>query len=378
MVGPFPTDPHRIDGGVSAALMYLSGALAASGEAEILGARIREGDDEGDDIAGFEWPVFDIALGHGSLTTLYRRQQRRLDVLIRRLRPDVLHAHGADISGYLAVRSHVPTVVTVHGLLMACAVLQTDIVERARSMLAAALTERGTVRRATDLIAISPYVRFYYGADLAGRCHDIPNAVAPAYFDVARRPQRGRFLFAGKISRGKGLADLLDSVALNPSSELEVVLAGGVPDRTYERRLRDRAKTLKLGESVKFLGLLEESSLLREFERATALVLPSYQETAPMVVQQAMAAGLPVIATRVGGVPHQIEHGVTGFLFEPGDTQTLAALMSQLTEDPKLSLAVGTAGKAVALERYQAGTVASATAVVYRDIMSRSRKDALK
>jgi len=97
-----------------------------------------------------------------------------------------------------------------------------------------------------------------------------------------------------------------------------------------------------------------------------------------MVVQQAMAAGLPVIATRVGGVPHQIEHGVTGFLFEPGDTQSLAALMSRLSEDPKLALAVGTASKAIALEQYQAGTVASATAMVYRDIMSRSRKDALK
>ena len=83
--------------------------------------------------------------------------------------------------------------------------------------------------------------------------------------------------------------------------------------------LRRIAGELGIAPKVEFTGLLDEPSLIREFERAEALVLPSFQETAPMVVQQAMAAGLAVVASRVGGIPYQIRHEVSGLLFEAGN-----------------------------------------------------------
>jgi glycosyltransferase involved in cell wall biosynthesis len=176
-------------------------------------------------------------------------------------------------------------------------------------------------------------------------------------------------LYAGRISNGKGILELLNAVSRNQKI-VRLVLAGAAPDPSYLNRVRGEAVKLKLLERVDFAGLLDESALLREFSLAEALVLPSFQETAPMVVQQAMAAGLPVIASKVGGIPYQLEHDITGWLFEPGNVDQLAELIARLGKDAESVCRIGDAAKAVALERYPASAVAGATMSVYRSMLS--------
>ena len=204
MIGPFPRSPDRIDGGVAAATMYLCQALAAEPDMELIGVRICNGDGMPGEDRALGWPVADLALGNGSLSTLYRRQKRRFSELLARYRPDIVHAQGADLAGVLATGCGLPAVVTVHGLLGECARLQTHPAEKARAILSGLLTERPTVRRATDLISISPYVGRYYEGEIKGRVHEIPNAIAPRFFRLPRAPERGRLLFAGRIAKGKG------------------------------------------------------------------------------------------------------------------------------------------------------------------------------
>lgn len=371
MIGPFPQSPDRIDGGVASAITYLSQALVAEQGIDLVGVRISKGRADPCQADRFSWPMVDLPLGRRALTTLYRRQKILFERLIEKYRPDIVHGQGTDIAGFLAVRSGLPTVVTVHGLLAECARLQTQPAAKARAVLAAMLTERSTVRRATDLIAISPYVTNYYRGDVKGHIHDIPNAVAPHFFDVARAPERGRLLYAGRIANGKGLIELLQAVARNRRSIAKLVLAGAAPDPAYESLIRNEAGRLSLAECVQFAGLLREQELLQELGRAEALMLPSHQETAPMVVQEAMAAGVAVIATSVGGIPHQLEHDVTGLLFQPGDVDQLAALVTRIGTEADLSGRLGAAAKAVASTRYQAGAVAKSTVSVYRNIASR-------
>ena len=318
MIGPYPNSPDRIDGGVAAAMTYLSQALVATQELQLIGVRIAWGGETSQQGNEFAWPIVDLPLGKLSLSTLYRQQTAQLRDLVRRHRPDIIHGQGVDVAGYLAVSSGIPAVVTVHGLLSECAKFETQLKARARAMVTGMLTERRTIRRAADLIAISPFVTQYYGTGIAGRVHEVPNAVAPSFFEVKRYPERGRFLFAGRIANGKGLIDLLRAVASNNSTVKKVVLAGAAPDMAYENLVRMETARLGLSDIVVFAGLLDEASLQAEFSRAEALLLPSHQETAPMVVQQAMAAGLAVIASKVGGIPHQIQHDATGLLFEPG------------------------------------------------------------
>jgi hypothetical protein len=84
MIGPYPRSPDRIDGGVAAAMMYLSKAIAVQSDVELIGARIaRDGVDSGED-RGLGWMVVDVPLGHLSLSSLFRRQIRHLEALLQR------------------------------------------------------------------------------------------------------------------------------------------------------------------------------------------------------------------------------------------------------------------------------------------------------
>ncbi len=372
MIGPYPSDPARINGGVAAAMMYLCDALIAGGEIELIGVRVSRSERDRCDASRYLYPVHDLPLGRLSLTTLYRRQLGRLRDLISVHKPDLVHAQGTDIAGYLAVRCGLPSVVTVHGLLAECARYQSDLLARMRASFAAAVTERDTVRRATDLIAISPYVTRYYGREIGGRVHDVPNAVAPAYFEVSRKPEAGRLLYAGRIANGKGLSELIQAFARTSSSTANLVLAGAMPDAAFGRELCEEIERLGLTKRVTLAGLLDESQLINEFARSQALILPSHQETAPMVVQQAMAAGLPVVATRVGGIPDQIDHGSTGLLFDAGDASSLAKHIKRIFNEPDWVERMGVSARGLAHTRYRASRVASDTVAIYRDMIGRA------
>ena len=87
-----------------------------------------------------------------------------------------------------------------------------------------------------------------------------------------------------------------------------------------------------------------------------------------MVVQQAMAAGLPVIATTVGGIPSQLQHGETGVLFEPGDAVQLAKFMKRIVDEPSWALKLGANARKRAHRRFRATNVANATIAVYQSV----------
>lgn len=374
MLGQFPPSPSRIDGGVAAAMTYLCQALIQLQDVELIGVRLAPGSPGRREEGAFAWPVSNLPLDRFSVSTLFWRQKREFKAIIDRCKPDIVHAQGADAAGLIAVDCGVPAVVTVHGVLGECANYQTNPLVRARARFSNFLTERPTLRKATDIIAISPYVVRHYGEEIRGRVHAIPNAVAPSFFNVRRAPERGRFLFAGRISKLKGVLELVQAVAACRNSVRCLVLAGATADPIYEAQVRRSVSQAGLDDCVRFAGLLDEPALLEEFASAEALVLPSYQETAPMVVQQAMAAGLPVIASRVGGVPYQIRDDETGLLVEPGDTGELARALSRFDEDPTLGARLGAAARVSASVSYESGAVARATYEVYGDMLTGAAK----
>jgi glycosyltransferase involved in cell wall biosynthesis len=370
MLGPFPSSLSRVDGGVAAATAYVSQALVGLPGVELIGVRVTGGRPRTESAEDLGWPVHELTLERFSVSTFFSGQRRQLDTLLKRYRPDLLHAQGADASGYLAVKSGYPAVVTIHGILTECARLRTGFVKRMRELAQARITEHYVVERARHVIAISPYVSSYYSSRLRGSVYDVPNAVAAQFFAVDRRPEPGRLLFAGRISRGKGLIDLVRAAAVRPEKFGKVILAGATPDHEFESTLRAEIRATKLESQFEFAGLLDEKALLTEFARASALVLPSYQETAPMVIQQAMAAGLPVIATGVGGIPFQIEHERSGLLFEPGDVRGLAEHLARLVDEPRLQNELAGVARARARSSFSAEQVASATREVYERVIS--------
>lgn len=365
MIGPYPRSLARIDGGVSAATTYLSQALAQDPDIELIGVMLAGRAMTRGPVEHLGWPMERLDLGRFSVSTLFTRQQRQFDALLKRYRPDIVHAQGADAAGYLAIRSGALAVVTIHGILSECAKQRTDPIRRFRELAQARITERLVVERAPHVVTISPYVARFYKDRLHGTLHEIPNAVAPAYFDVVRKPVRGRVLFAGRISRGKGVLDLLAAASRDSRVINRLVLAGASPEKEFASLFIANVQRNGLADRVTLTGLLDENALIDEFARASVLVLPSYQETAPMVLQQAMAAGLPVVATRVGGIPDLVGHDTTGLLFEPGDIDELCSHLRRLDEEPGLSERLARAAKGLAESRFTSMSVAVATKCAY-------------
>jgi glycosyltransferase involved in cell wall biosynthesis len=143
-------------------------------------------------------------------------------------------------------------------------------------------------------------------------------------------------LYAGVLIPRKGIHHLISafsSVAETfPQSRL--IIAGPEDNRPYAAGLKALIKQAGLSERIEFVDKLTQEKLAHRMREACLLVLPSYSEGLPRVVYEAMAAGLPVVASAVSGIPELVQDGVTGFLVAPGDENTLADRIRWMFEHP--------------------------------------------
>ncbi len=165
----------------------------------------------------------------------------------------------------------------------------------------------------------------------------IPNLVDVEDFRLirTRRSFSGLNVFtAGRLERRKGSYDILDIVpiVLKEMPGVKFYLAG---DGDVEK-IRELCKKRGIEKNVMLLGWINKDRLLAELKNASIFLLPSYNEGLPVAILEAMALGLPVISTRVGGIPELVEEGRNGFLVNPGQKQELAARIVGLLRNREL------------------------------------------
>jgi glycosyltransferase involved in cell wall biosynthesis len=121
--------------------------------------------------------------------------------------------------------------------------------------------------------------------------------------------------------------------ARDAGCDIRYTIAGEGP---FRQEIEDEIRRLGLEEHVQLTGTLSEGEILQLLQEADAFVLPSIGlgEAAPVSVMEAMACGLPVICSRIGGTPDMIADGVDGFLIEQGDERALAEALLRLANDP--------------------------------------------
>lgn len=176
----------------------------------------------------------------------------------------------------------------------------------------------------------------------------------------------GQTLFFGRLGKNKGSSDLLSAAhMLAPSFPQLHVKFGGDGELEQTSLL---ATKLGLSEKIHVLGWVRGTEKENHFSNAMIYALPSYNEGLPMSVLEAMAAGLPVLTTPVGGIPEAVSDGVEGFLITPGDVDALADRWSRLLADEGLAKRMGEAARRKIETTFSAEAVLPQLELIYRHL----------
>lgn len=150
-------------------------------------------------------------------------------------------------------------------------------------------------------------------------------------------------LFVGRLSAPKGIYDLFDAIprVIERHPEAKFVLVGVAESDAMEPVIRAEAGRRGIAARIAFLGALDGRDKAAAFATSQMLVVPSWTEAFPLVIPEAMAAGLPVIATAVGAIPDFVKDEEDGFLIAPGDWPALADRICRLLDDGSLRRRIG-------------------------------------
>ena len=303
----------------------------------------------------------------GWMKTLYQGCIRAVRSKLREIRPDVVHGQGTERDcAICAVYSGFPNLVTIHGNQRLVADLH-----GARPFsfywLNARL-ESFLLRRTGGVVCITRYTQDAV-AGLARRTWLLPNAVDPSFFEAnSRREDPAVILVVGYVCSRKNqnfFIRALDSLAAQ--HEFRVVFLGHVPDDAYGREFSELVGNRAW---CRHAGFADRTALREWFERATLVALPSLEDNCPMVVLEAMAARVPVIAARVGGVPDLVEHEVNGRMFDPLSAESIRNAVHRALSDRPASDAMAARARNDAESRFLPRRVAQAHVGIYEELLA--------
>lgn len=294
--------------------------------------------------------------------------KRAFETLARSFKPDVVHAHNtfpliSPAIYWVADRLHVPIIQTLHNFRLLCPqamflrggkVCEDCLGKvpwrgavrgcyRDSKLQSTVLAGMVTLHRAlgtwqnkvTRYIALNEFCRskFIEGGLPAERIVVKPNFVD---FEAPAHGNRSGFLFVGRLSVEKGI-DVLAGAA-NALSDTAIRVAGTGPE----------GARLEGAKGITALGALNMDAIKTEMSHSLALVLPSiWYENFPRTLVEAFASGLPVIASRLGALAELVTEGVTGLLFEPGDSHDLAKMMLWARQHPEQMAEMGRNARAL-------------------------------
>lgn len=305
----------------------------------------------------------------GLIFSLEHYQKIRLR--IRTTHPDVVHVHNffpliSPAVFYACVAEKVPVVFTLHNYRTVCptATLELDGKETLRSLESGPWWALGkpiyrNSRLGTTALCAMIGLHHHMGTwkrlglhyvtpSVSSRDHFIRAGfpashlfVKPHFVDIEREQERARagFIYVGRLSPEKGVDVLIDAChRASAANGLDLLPLRVVGEGPLAERCQRAGMLMR--------GRLKPKAVVEEMRGAAALIVPSVcQETFGLVIIEAFACGLPVIASRIGAFPELVEDGVTGLLFEPGNAGALAAILAWADANPNALFRMGIAAR---------------------------------
>jgi glycosyltransferase involved in cell wall biosynthesis len=376
-------------GGPALHVAYLTAGLRERGyETTLVAGSLARGEDS------MEYVTRELGIEVESLPALHREIAPwrdalavvRLAALIRRVRPQIVHTHTAKagavgrLAAVLAGDARPPIVVhTFHGHVLR------GYFDPVRSY-GFRLLERRLAGLSTALVAVSPEVRddlvrlgvaprekftvVRVGIELEDRVAPEANGRVETRRLMGIPPERFTVGWIGRMTAVKRTDDVLLAFRALRERGVEATLCmvGDGPDRGEVER---RAHDLGIMRDTLFLGYQEDVAPF--YAAFDAMVLASGNEGTPVSAIEALAAGRPVVATRVGGVPDVVRDGEDGFLVETGAVDAIAEALGRLAADPSLRQRLGESGRARVLPRYSVERLIDDVDRLYRSLLSSAR-----
>jgi glycosyltransferase involved in cell wall biosynthesis len=307
----------------------------------------------------------------GWLRTVYQGCIRAVRNRLKEINPDIVHGQGTERDCAIsAVFSGYPNVLTIHGNMRLIAK-----VEKAKPLTflwLAAKLERFCLPRSDGIVCITNYTRDAV-ASLANQTWVLPNAVDARFFDINAAPNLEEppgILYVGAVGVRKNqnaFIRSLDSLAKQQSFKI-TFLGQAHRGNPYTDEFFNLVESRPW---CSYEGFADRDKLRGYFQKASLLVLASLEDNCPMVVLEAMAAGVPVIAPEVGGVPDLIQHRMNGLFCDPLNPASMRECVSVLLHDRKLAQDLAGQAKKDAQKRFHPIVVAQKHLEIYREVLTR-------
>ena len=344
-IGPYPISADCIHGGVEASVYGLVQELAKSHSVDV-----------------FDVPRIggmDRVERYGNLTTHRytnpgthnKDAVQRLSEMVRdivALGSDVCHIHGTNAfckEMYFALQRHgIKTIVTVHGLLREekkQALMRKPSMKAIYQYIVQSRDERELLEVAPRIIVDTAYVEDKlraYGLKHSPDMHVIPQGIDETFYSINCNPDSKVILCVGAIGPRKGhiyTVEMFNRLrAKGIDAKLRII--GSLADNTYYALLQQKITDSPYASDISLEANLPREELLKAYASAKLFVLHSREESQGIVFAEAMATGLPVVATNVGGIPYVVSDGQSGLLCPYADVDTMAEMAAKLMTDDAL------------------------------------------
>ncbi|MCK9592798.1 MAG: glycosyltransferase family 4 protein [Methanoregula sp.] len=273
---------------------------------------------------------------------------------------DLIHSH--TVSGaFVGTLLKIPTIFTLHGMMWREKNYTHGLYSR--------FTYEVNIQRFNyfshrlkKLIAISPYVVSEVDQYLKTRIPDtevIENPVSDAFFEQEKREKEGLILYPAYFNSLKNQYNLIEALYRLKKDKIRFhcILPGTIMDQGYFATIKKLIQTRNLEDDITIPGPVPFGQMLRLYSEASVMVITSYQETAPLVISEAMASGTPVIASRVSGIPHMVSEGNSGFLINPADPAEIAEKIRTVLDDGSLRKKFGGESRQIAATRWKSEVI---------------------
>lgn len=338
-IGSYPLDVNCIKGGVESSIYGLSLELVKAHTVVIVDVpRLQLSVDKREELANGMRVYRYAAKGNNNISTIRRCESILSD--IKQENPNVCHIHGTGLFSYLLWRklnkAGLNTIVTVHGLLH---IEKRNLWRKQHAAktlvqyIYQSLSEFIFLSGCSSVIVDTPYVadtiqQFYKQHKIWRLPHFIiiPQGINPVFYFIEHQPKKHLIVSIGAIGKRKGHLQLLEAfkVVLKRFSDAHLIIAGTLADSDYLQQLTGFVAGNGMADAVEINVNASFENILAWYSNAEVFALHSEEESQGIVFAEAMAVGLPIVATNVGGIPWVVENNVNGLLSDFGNIDTFA------------------------------------------------------